>query len=650
MSDEGSNPLGAPPKPNNSPYNASNQAPTGVVGGAPPKPNSSPYNADNPAQSPSPRTESIYNPGVQTQQYDGGHVYVITDANGQQYYVNNPNPPKPTPKDDPSDDVPKGPPPGGAPLGGAPLGGAPTQPTTPTQPTQPSQGNGIGTTNPYAGANYVAYDADGNPYYIGSDRGMEFLNGAQNGSSITGADGSTWTKDANGNVVIVDVNGRTYTIPGASINATTTPVQNGQVGRLNKEDYFNNGRQYLDAQRDAAAQQIQLQKDYAVQQGVNELQRAEEDAQQQFQTQRNQVARDEQIGLDNQALYAEARGDKGGIGYAQYAAIQAQAAQNRLTINQAQTKLSTDTARQIADLRAQGEFEAADALLSLTQTYLGQLQQLYENSMAYGLDVDKFNLQLEQWEQEYGAQIASLTGTFNGAPTYAAQQDMAQAALLLLQNGYGVGDQQAAALKAIYGYDENTINNIRMQAQLAAAGVGGGYGGGGGNKTGKDTPVDYSSRRMKTADAAAQPIAYLLQQNLGGDFAAAKAALLLANSALGRAFSGQYDANGNELTLADYYAQQYVDKYRHFNSLSPEEQYMYYYDLGLVEAPILDDASVAALGWGDLTETDVGALSGQGLLGYTFDPTYGVYYVQNANPAQMPGRVGQRDHNYREEK
>ena len=46
--------------------------------------------------------------------------------------------------------------------------------------------------------------------------------------------------------------------------------------------------------------------------------------------------------------------------------------------NQAQTKLSTDTARQIADLRAQGEFEKADALLELNQTYLSKLMEIQQ--------------------------------------------------------------------------------------------------------------------------------------------------------------------------------------------------------------------------------------------------------------------------------
>ena len=78
---------------------------------------------------------------------------------------------------------------------------------------------------------------------------------------------------------------------------------------------------YLDQWRQSAEAQAEQQADYATEQGVKELQRAEEDAQKQFQTQRDQVDIDEAKALSNQALYSESRGDKGGIGAAQYASI-----------------------------------------------------------------------------------------------------------------------------------------------------------------------------------------------------------------------------------------------------------------------------------------------------------------------------------------
>lgn len=168
---------------------------------------------------------------------------------------------------------------------------------------------------------------------------------------------------------------------------------------------------YLDQWLQSAQQQQTGAIDYATNQGIKELDRAEQDAAGDFQTQRNQIAVDEAKAKDNQALYAETRGDKGGIGAAQYDAVANTAAQNRLAVNSAQTKLATDTARQISDLRAQGEYEKADAMLSLSQQYLSQLMQLEQWAAEYNLTAEQFNAQLEQWVKEYNLQVQQLNNS-----------------------------------------------------------------------------------------------------------------------------------------------------------------------------------------------------------------------------------------------
>ena len=157
----------------------------------------------------------------------------------------------------------------------------------------------------------------------------------------------------------------------------------------------------LDALHEAEKEQAAAKIDHATEQGVLELQQTEEEAREQFAVQRDQIDIDEARALDNQALYAEARGDDGGIGREQYGSIQNQAAASRYAVSKAQTKLSTDTAREIAALRAQGEFEKADALLSLTQNYLSQLVSLRQWAQEYNLSVSETNAALQQWEQEY---------------------------------------------------------------------------------------------------------------------------------------------------------------------------------------------------------------------------------------------------------
>lgn len=276
----------------------------------------------------------------------------------------------------------------------------------------------------------------------------------------------------------------------------------------------------LDKWLEAAKAQAEGKIDYATSTGINELQRAQEDAQGQFQTQRNQIAADEARAQDNQALYNERAGDRGGIGAAQYDQIANTAAQNRLTVNQAQTKLSTDTARQIADLRAQGAFEKADQLLQLSQSYLQQLISIEQWGAEFNLSVDQFNKQIEQWNREYELKIsellgsyrgqptlgsqqlamnknaqlfdqeykqAGLTGTFRGQPTLEARVSLAEAGLALAQSGIMPSQSQLEAMKSLYGYDSSAVTSLVQTAKLAAQSkLSGGSGYKGGSKnTGK---------------------------------------------------------------------------------------------------------------------------------------------------------------------
>ena len=155
-----------------------------------------------------------------------------------------------------------------------------------------------------------------------------------------------------------------------------------------------------------------LAADYAVAQGVKALDRNLQDSRAKFQTQRNQVDADEAKALDNQVLYAEARGDRGGIGKVQYGGIQNTAATNRQVVNSAEVKLQTDTARQIADLRAQGEFEKADKVLEISNKYLTELQNLEKWAKEKNVGVQEFNAKLREWENEYLLKVGEyLTDT-----------------------------------------------------------------------------------------------------------------------------------------------------------------------------------------------------------------------------------------------
>ena len=265
----------------------------------------------------------------------------------------------------------------------------------------------------------------------------------------------------------------------AELNPSYEEKTIDRVQKYDKQPMVDMATQQIELARQQYNQQINQSMDT----NAADLNRAIADAQGQFQTQQNQITANEMNALDNAALYAEARGDKGGIGYAQYNNIQNTAAQNRQAVSQAQTKLATDTARQIADLRAKGEFDKADKALELAQTYLSELRQIEEYAANYNLSVDQINTAISEWEAEfnnanrqfadnYELTLAQLTGKFsNGMSTKDAldtlNQNTAKIALSMLEAGVEptkLSPKQLAALAEVYGMDQRSINNYFKKA------------------------------------------------------------------------------------------------------------------------------------------------------------------------------------------
>lgn len=326
--------------------------------------------------------------------------------------------------------------------------------------------------------------------YYNQNNGQQMPTGQMNlilgGNSSSGGPGGSGATTLGGNSASTIING----------NGTSANVGNA----------YNPGGlgDYLDQWLQNAQQQQVNKIDYGTNQAVLDLIRQQQDAQGVYQEQRNQIAIDEAKAKDNQALYAEARGDKGGIGAAQYDAIMNTAAQNRLMVSQAQTKLATDTARQIADLRAQGEYEKADALLQLSQTYLSQLISMEQWAMEYNLSVAQFNASLQQWEAEFKMAEAGITGYYNGSPTLQYQQyqdelaltqqnQLASAGETLLSAGIMPSASQLSAM----GITQEQAQSYITAAQLAAAqkakssgsGNGGSSSGGSGTGSGSGSSV-----------------------------------------------------------------------------------------------------------------------------------------------------------------
>ena len=202
--------------------------------------------------------------------------------------------------------------------------------------------------------------------------------------------------------------------------------------------------------RSAAQAQAERQIDYATARGVAALERAREDAAAQYQTQRDQAAKYGRNAMDNAALYAELRGDRGGIGLAQYNAVQNAAEENRLAVDAAQIKMATDTDRQIADLRTQGEFAKANQVLEISQAYLQQLVSLEQWAAEYNLSAAKFRETVRQWENEFALSVGQVTGSYQGQTTLAAKKYsdslLAESGSALLSAGVMPNSEQLAAM------------------------------------------------------------------------------------------------------------------------------------------------------------------------------------------------------------
>lgn len=389
------------------------------------------------------------------------------------------------------------------------------------------QGLGVGDQVVTGGGTYSILSVNPDGTYktklVNADQTTQNYTGSYNSTTTptgryyrVGADGKSPDGLKAGDQVVTG--GGTYLIDGFNADGSyrATLVNKAQTTQTYRKQYDTPGMnlnnptddlkaildQWFETSRDQSNQQI----DYATDKGVNELNRAMEDAAPKFQTQRNQNATDEARALDNAALYAEARGDRGGIGQSQYNEIQSAALKNRQAINAAQTKLATDTARQIADLRAQGEFEKADNLLKLTQQKLSQLMSLEQWGAQYAMSQEQMRQSLEQWQKEYDLNKANVTGYFtDGTPTRAATESAREAAAgiasALLEAGIMPNDEQLKALGLTSDQAQSYITAKQLQTAAKSSSSSGRSRGGGGGGTPPSSPPTPSSAKDYTVDS-----------------------------------------------------------------------------------------------------------------------------------------------------
>lgn len=145
----------------------------------------------------------------------------------------------------------------------------------------------------------------------------------------------------------------------------------------------------------------QNQIDYQTEQSINQTQRQYDDAVSEYQKQYRDLTTGMYQTMDNNALMARVNGQRGGMGTLSVNTAQADYQAQRQELSLKQQQLATDTAREIEELRANGEFEKADALLEARQL---QFQQLYADAVR----VDENQYANEQYETVLQREDASI--------------------------------------------------------------------------------------------------------------------------------------------------------------------------------------------------------------------------------------------------
>jgi hypothetical protein len=161
-----------------------------------------------------------------------------------------------------------------------------------------------------------------------------------------------------------------------------------------QEATASNTKSYADAitaQYDAYAKQQQNSIGYQTEKNVESSVRSYEDAAGDYQSQDKSLAANMYNSMDNQALMSRANGQYGGMAVAQVGAVQNDYQLQRQQLALQQQKLATDTLRDVEDLRTQGEYDKADALLKANQQ---KFQALYEDAVR----VDENQYANDQWQ------------------------------------------------------------------------------------------------------------------------------------------------------------------------------------------------------------------------------------------------------------
>ena len=254
-----------------------------------------------------------------------------------------------------------------------PTVGSTTQPTTTAQSqnTAPA-GSTVRTIYKADGTTAQGYIKNGTTYYMDGTP-------LQNGDAVIDDNGKKWVKGdtAQNAQVKSELDAQRSGVTGNSL----IPNSTGTTMPTTYEELYlmlqNNAQKTADetaAYYEKLLQQQQAQIDYTTQAAIKEQQAQLDQSKQDAYEMQKQAYIQSLKDQDNLALQAAARGDAGGIGLKQYSDSANTYDKQVYEINLQLKNLEADVAQKVADLKAQGEFEAANYALEIGMAQIKDLQ------------------------------------------------------------------------------------------------------------------------------------------------------------------------------------------------------------------------------------------------------------------------------------
>lgn len=227
--------------------------------------------------------------------------------------------------------------------------------------------------------------------------------------------------------------------------------------------------------------------DSAVKEGVKELQALEAVSNNAYAQAEAAATRDYRELLDTRRGMEQNNGNRQMIGESQFGEPEASYGNALDSVRAAQAKMTRDVARQVSDLRAQGEYQKANAALQAAQQ---SLTQQYADALRRDMNLRS--------NYEYQTAIDREDAAIEREQSATDKAWLREMGMTLLQQGIMPDGTMLEAM----GISSETANSVIAQAKLSR------YSGGGGGGSGKKGSSSGSPSTTPSSSAAIPDDAY----------------------------------------------------------------------------------------------------------------------------------------------